>query len=272
MPLLQIDLNKCTRCGICAESCPIGIIGKKEGFPELYSGTEKACIACGHCVAVCPTAALDNEKNPLENQLEIKKFPVIDSESASKFLRSRRSIRNYKKDRIPRENLLKLLDIARFAPTGGNTQNISYVVIEGEERLKKITEMVIEWMEKEIENKAAWIRPYAAVPSIYRRTGTDIILRNAPHVILALAPADFALGRDNSLFSFAYTELYANTIGIGTCWAGFLEMCLRANYEPLIQLLNLPGNKQVTAALMAGYPKYQYSRMPDRNPLKVDWI
>jgi ferredoxin len=42
----------CVKCGICAEVCPIGIIGLDESGPKLNNPA--ACIRCGHCVASCP--------------------------------------------------------------------------------------------------------------------------------------------------------------------------------------------------------------------------
>jgi formate hydrogenlyase subunit 6/NADH:ubiquinone oxidoreductase subunit I len=104
----------CVKCGICAEVCPIGIIGMDENGPKMLD--KNACIKCGHCVASCPHAALDNSLAPLAAQVPLGDFPVLDADTAARFLRSRRSIRRYKPAPVPRETLLKLLDIARFAP------------------------------------------------------------------------------------------------------------------------------------------------------------
>lgn len=60
--LIQVDLKKCTKCGVCVEVCPIGTIGMDERGPTAVS---PQCLACGHCVAICPSAALDNVKTPL---------------------------------------------------------------------------------------------------------------------------------------------------------------------------------------------------------------
>lgn len=75
---------------------------------------------------LCPHAALDNVKAPLSKQVEQENTPVIDAETAARFLRARRSIRCYKKDIVPREKILQILNIARLAPTGGNTQGVVY--------------------------------------------------------------------------------------------------------------------------------------------------
>ncbi|WP_319001012.1 nitroreductase family protein, partial [Clostridium estertheticum] len=81
----------------------------------------QGCIACGQCVAVCPTSAIDNIKSPLNKQTTLKKFPVINQETAKQFLRSRRSIRCYKDMAVQRKQLIELVNIARFAPTATDT-------------------------------------------------------------------------------------------------------------------------------------------------------
>ena len=51
----QVDLDKCTYCGRCAEVCQyhaIAVVGEKVlVFPEL-------CHGCGSCALNCPTEAI----------------------------------------------------------------------------------------------------------------------------------------------------------------------------------------------------------------------
>lgn len=230
----------------------------------------QACIACGHCVAICPQSAIDNIRTPLAKQTNLKEFPVINAETAQLFLKSRRSIRCYKKMAVPREQLVKLINIARFAPTASNQQGVSYLIIEDKEILKKATEVTIEWMEAQINNPSYLSFPYYV--RAYRETGIDNILRAAPHLILATTPKNFRNGRENTIFSFAYLELFATALGLGTCWAGIFEMCAFANHYPLLELLNIPEDKVLTGAVMVGYPQYSYNRLVDRNPLDVTFI
>ena len=58
----------------------------------------------------------------------------------------------------------------------------------------------------------------------------DTVLRNAPHLIIATAPKDFKNGRENTISQLTYAELYATTIGLGSCWAGLFEFCAFSNY------------------------------------------
>ncbi|MBP2652271.1 MAG: ferredoxin [Firmicutes bacterium] len=261
MGFIHINQEKCSKCGICVDICPPSILHMGKTGP---SATKPAtCIACGHCVAICPNAAINNIKTPLADQVALAKFPVINSDTAYHFMRSRRSIRCYRSENIPRNQLLKLVDVARFAPTASNKQGISYIIVEDSKILKKATETIINWME---ENQARWWS-FPLHIRAYREHGIDGIFHSAPNLIIATAPTDFKNGRENTILSFAYLELFANTLGIGSAWAGLFEMCAFSNYSPLLNLFNIPENKSITGAVMAGFPKYTFKRLVDRNPL-----
>ena len=269
MDLIQIDREGCIRCGLCVDVCPTNIINMGNEGPVA---TGQSCIACGHCVAVCPQSALDNVKAPLDKQLLLDKNPVIDADTAARFLRARRSIRRYKQETVPREKILQILDIARLAPTGGNSQGVAYHVIDNADTLRNITAATIDWMEEQVEKGSPWSAYFVGSIDKYRKTGQDIILRDAPCLVVAITAKNFLpRGRDNTHFSLAYAELYAPAIKLGTCWAGFFEACASSGYQPLLNLLNLPEDMAVTGGLMVGYPQYTYKRLVDRDPLQVTW-
>ncbi|MBP2636425.1 MAG: nitroreductase [Firmicutes bacterium] len=269
MDLIQVDQEKCTRCSLCVQVCPSRVISMGSQGPEAGN---PSCIACGHCVAVCPHAALDNRKAPLAKQLPMDNEPVLDAETAARFMRTRRSIRCYKKTAVPREKVLQMLEIARLAPTGGNSQGVAYHVIDNATVLRKISAVTVDWMEGQVEQGTAWAKYFDGLVDVYRKTAEDVILREAPCLVIAVTNKRFLdRGRDNTHFSLAYAELYAPTLGLGTCWAGFFGACAASGYQPLLELLNLPPQLAVTGGLMVGFPKYFYKRLVERNPLQVTW-
>ena len=268
MELINVNQSQCIKCGICSKVCPSNVLSIDETGPKVIN--ENNCIACGQCVAACPHGAIDNIKSPIANQVDIENFPIIDSKTAEYFLRSRRSIRCYKNESVPKKNLLELFNIAHYAPTGSNSQGISYLIVENKNILEKAIKVVYEWMGKQLENPSHW--SFARHVQTHKETGADTILRNAPHLILATAPKGFKNGRENTISALSYLELYAPTLGLGSCWAGLFEMCAFSNYLPLLELLNIPKDKVITGAVMVGYPKYKYKKLVDRNPLDVLFI
>jgi nitroreductase len=101
--------------------------------------------------------------------------------------------------------------------------------------------------------------------------GIDMILRGAPHVIVAHCDKQYgALGPSACVIAATYLELAAYGMGLGACWAGYFQVASGA-YKPLAEALALPENHQVHAALMVGYPKHRFSRIPLRNQPVVTW-
>lgn len=60
LPFLPKTSESCTGCMICAESCPMGIIGAPD--PKTVSA---GCIQCNHCVKACPASAKYFDDEPL---------------------------------------------------------------------------------------------------------------------------------------------------------------------------------------------------------------
>ncbi len=262
MSFITVSHEKCIKCGICVEVCPENVFKLGEDGPEAVCADE--CIACGHCVAVCPKEAMDHVRTPLGNQISAKKFPKLSPDEAENFLRSRRSIRSYKEKPVPREKLIALVNAAHYAPSGHNLQGISYAIIDDRNLLDQAVKLVIEEYEKD-HVSGSFIKGY-------RENGTDTILRGASSLVLAIADADFPRGRENSIFSLTYLELYAPTLGLGSCWAGIFERIAMKENSPLTGLFQIPANKKITGAVMVGYPKYSFARVVDRNPLEYTFI
>lgn len=269
MDLIQVDKEKCNQCGFCVDVCSVDALEMGSYGPQV---TQRSCISCGHCVAVCPTEALDHVNAPLAAQIPLEGTSLLDAGRAALFLRSRRSVRNFQQHAVPREKILQLLDVARFAPSDGNTQGVSYHVIDNPETLHSITAAFMDWAEEAAKQPSPWSGLLSARANAYRRSGRDGILWSAPCLIVAVMPTDFLIrGRSNTFFSFGYAQLYAPTIGLGTCWASGLEFCINAGYQPVIDLLNLPEKTSMAGALVAGYPRYEFKRLVDRASLQITW-
>ena len=184
MDLLTVDTSKCLHCGICVECCPSCILTLGENGPECHF--DRGCMSCGQCVAICPVGALDNKYAPLAEQRPVT-MPTLDPKTAYEFLRMRRSVRNFKPQAPTDEEIKRLLDVARYAPTAGNSQGMYYVVIRDAEKIKAIADAVANWMEDEVAAGTENKRYFTTVLRAYRERGQDIIARHAPCLIFALA-------------------------------------------------------------------------------------
>jgi len=273
MSLIKVDTEKCGRDGICIEVCPLNLLSlDPEGWPQMLPAEAAFCIGCGHCVAVCSNGALDNNKNPISKHTAIPADYSPEPAQSALFLRSRRSIRRYEDKPVSRDKILKLLDIARFAPSAHNSQAISYLVVDGPENLMRLSQIVVEWMRETVQRSPDLAKRFN-MPVVIREEEKNggRILRRAPHIIVAHAPADMAAAPVSTMLSLEYVELFAPALGLGTCWAGYAMACAQ-QFPAFSQFLRIPAHSKITGILMAGYPRYRYHRLPARNPLDVAWF
>lgn len=273
MALFSIDQEKCKRDGICAAACPAGLIEMKdkESFPEPIAGAEEFCVNCGHCVAVCPQGALSLETMKAEDCPPVRKDLLPGPEGIEHFLRYRRSIRRYGDKPMGRDLLARLIDIARFAPSGHNLQPVHWLVFENKEELNRLAGIVVSWMRMMIENQPEIAGPFHfdRVVKAWER-GEDRILRGAPALIVAHGDAVVSTAQTSCIIALTYLELAAASLGLGTCWAGYFNAAATF-YPPMMEALDLPERHQSFGAMMVGNPKYAYHRLPLRNDPRIQW-
>ncbi len=273
MSALTINPEKCDRCGMCVLECPTGAIvasGPHE-VPTAAEGGEELCIGCGHCIAVCAPGALSHGEMKPEDLRSVSKGQLPSAEEAEIFLKSRRSTRAYRKEPVPRETLAGLIDIARYAPSGHNSQPVHWLVIEDPKETHRLAGMVVDWMRSMIEAmpQVASEWHFDLIAEAWDQ-GFDVPLHGAPHVVVAHARKDLPLAEGNSYIALTYLELAAYSLGLGGCWAGFFQIAA-ANYPPMTEALQLPDGHQCFGAMMIGHPRTRFSRIPARVEPSVIW-
>ena len=273
MRSLTIDKEKCARDAICVAECPPGIIiqNTSSNYPELIKGGDQYCINCGHCVAVCPHGALTHWLVSPSQCPAIDPALQVTPEQMAHMLKQRRSIRTFKRRPVERKTLEALIDSARYAPSGHNLQPVQWLVIHDEGTVKKMAAHVRDWMQSLIDAAS----PLAEAMHLDRtvaawEAGADRILRGAPHVIVAYAHKDDRTAPAACTIAQTYLELAAHSLGLGACWAGYFNAAANM-WPPMQDALALPQNYVSFGAMMVGYPKFKYQRIPPRRTARVQW-
>ncbi|HEY3277130.1 MAG TPA: nitroreductase family protein [Syntrophorhabdaceae bacterium] len=272
MGFLIIDEEKCKKDGICAWTCPGGIISMEteNGYPAMVSWGESACTRCGHCVAVCPHGALRHEKIPLAGCPPINEDLLINEAQAVQFLRSRRSIRLYKDRPVEKAAIRELIEAARYAPTGGNTQLVEWQVLTDRAQIHEIARLAAEWLREALNTDSQLTLSAPYLPMIVKSwdSGKDSILRNAPVLIAASAPKIAMNGMVDLTLALSYLDLLAPAKGLGTCWAGLLQRALLSS-PALKNAAGIPEDHPHHYPMMLGYPAVKYRLLAGRKPPKI---
>lgn len=271
MTHIIIDQDRCTGCGICVKVCPSGIIGPADEahYPQVQELNVSRCLYCGHCEAFCPSQALLLNLRPDEKVPLPADAGTISQEDIAFFLKKRRSVRHFTRDPVPREKILEVLDIARYAASGNNGQPVQWLVVHDPEKVRKIAGLTIEWM-RSLLNTSHPMSGFVPMLISEWEQEYDIICRGAPHLLFAHIPEDNPVAPIDAIIALTHFDIAAPAFGIGTCWAGFVAAAAMS-YEPLQKELSLPAGRKTAYAMMFGNPQYKIYGIPRRKPLEVMW-
>ncbi len=291
MPVIAIDANVCKRDGLCAMACALGIFRQEEkgAVPEI--ARTEMCIGCGHCVAICPHGAISHDAYPEGSvgPIHSERLPAYDQ--VLELIRSRRSKRLFKDTPVEKDVIEKVLEAARFAPSGHNEQPTEFIVVQEKNALHTIGTLTVEALGKMMKpfrspigrtimgfvigrRRAAVYARLApemdGVASIFK-SGTDIILNDAPVLILFCADSAGGFPSVNTNLALQNATLAAEALGLGCFYGGFVVVAC-ARDRSIAKFLSLPDTHGIYGALALGYPRLKFDKWPERNPAKVKWV
>lgn len=266
MSAISIDSTRCTGCGTCADVCSSGTITVEDGIPATVPDRLAFCIDCGHCEAFCPCDALARRANNADAR---GAACAIGSDELGLYLRSRRSVRRDRPDVVQRVTITAILDVARYAPSGGNRQLVDWRIVHDPAEMHRLARLTIDWMRHEAASDAPLLPAAQFEPLIEAwDRGEDLICRGAPHLIVAHVPDQSAFV--DWIIALTWFDVAAPSHGVGTCWAGFLVIAA-AHWPPLREALALPPGRVPAHALICGSPLYWLKRIPWRKPPVPTW-
>jgi nitroreductase len=208
---------------------------------------------------------------PVDQCPPIQQNLQLSSEQCEHFLRSRRSIRVYKDEAVPRNQLARLIEVARYAPSGHNSQCAEWLVLDNKDELRKLSGIVAEWMRWMIGNMPELALALHMDMTLKRwEEGNDVILRDAPVVVITHAEEQNRTAPSTCIIALTYLELAATSAGLGCCWAGYFNAAATV-FPPMKEALSLPSGHQCFGSMMVGYPKFSYHRLPTRKPPPISW-
>lgn len=168
-------------------------------------------------------------------------------------IKNRKSTRKYKDIEVSDEKLAEIIEAARIAPSGSNTQPWKYIIVRSE----------------------------ATKTAIAKKSNNQLWMTSAPMFIVAVADINCRI-KDNlntsinenaALFeakqiirdtAFSIENILLEAVNQG------LDTCVVADFtqEDIRPILNIPTSKFVVAVITLGYAQTKYSNGHKRKPLK----
>lgn len=276
--MIEIVPELCIKCELCIETCPSMIFLMDQG--NITTEFEEYCILCGHCIAICPEDAIRHEKLDHTQFREIEIGPKIMPQHLYALFQTRRSIRNFKKMPVEKEMIQQLIDEARYAPTGSNSQNVHYLILQ-EKSIPPFVEQVrnfyfdvlkiFQSSESEDTTMARRIRKWSHW-KVKANKGEDALFYDPPVIIVGYAPSSDPMASLNVGFAFAYLMLAAHANGLATVNIGYAIEAIRRRPKIAEDLGISTEDYGIHAVLSMGYPANKYSKIPIRNPAYIKWL
>lgn len=159
-------------------------------------------------------------------------------------IRTRRSIRGYRKEQITDEELNAVLEAGTYAPTSRGMQAPFIVAVQNEKLVEKLVKLNAQIM-------GVTSNPYY----------------DAPTIILVLAPADARYPVHDGSCILENMMLAAHSLGLGTCWIHReKEMFELPEGKELLREMGLDDTLIGIGALSVGYPDAEPSPAKPRKP------
>jgi nitroreductase len=144
-------------------------------------------------------------------------------------MKGRQSIRKFRKDPVPREQILRMVEAATWAPSAGNTQNVRFLVVEDQALLSRMKGIVDEILTrvtgKEIPpGKINYHNLFAAAPAAVCVVGkpyesaTDRQMREKDPERHRVRRYQVNAGLQSVASAITQFLLAAYSLGYGTCW------------------------------------------------------
>ncbi len=193
----------------------------------------------------------------------------MDYDSLLELVKTRRSHRQFKSDPIPDEYIDKIIEVARWAPSGFNMQPWEFIVVKKQEFKNRIVEMVNEYrrISRVMEaTREPWQRAWR--PQLSHLDSSEMDYSHAPVFIILFGDTRTNVGlpmairydnyREQLILNaglanaFVYMHLAATTLGLASQWMSAVQVPF--SHCVIKDLLGIPEYMEIFDMVALGYP------------------
>lgn len=181
---------------------------------------------------------------------------------------ARRSIRRFKTDPVPDALIAKIIEVARWAPSGFNMQPWEFIIVKNETLRKKIVEAVSVYYEQSVQMEKAresWQGRHWKLSGMKDTKGD---FSQAPVFIVLFGDTRTKAGlpmgvryephRREIIYTsglanaFLYMNLAATTLGLASQWISAVQTAYA--HTTIKKLIGVPSELEIYDMMALGYP------------------
>jgi nitroreductase/Pyruvate/2-oxoacid:ferredoxin oxidoreductase delta subunit len=301
--IIVVDEEKCDGCGNCIQACPCACLEVVEKKARMIQGI--VCMSCSACVAHCQKDAISMQGfynveeglfktmllHPEDGHPVIPEIEGIEGLTpVEEVIYKRRSNRIFSKRPVADEMVRRVIEAGRFAPSHGNNEPWSFIIINDREEMDKIAEMMdplyrflarfyFSGKTNPITRKLLAFSSFFVPPMLDQRaiTGGAAIVK--PKDVFLGAPCLVYLLGDKRGINNMYVDigicgqnmiLAAHSLGLVTCWMSFAGV--GAKVLPWVKrYLGIKWPYVPVTAMVMGYPRVNADSMVKRELPRITW-
>ena len=288
----NIDHEKCKKCKLCIEVCPVNIIGIDDhGLVNFIPERESICLECGQCMTVCTTNAITISTYSYEKDFEKLPPNTIGFQDFKAFVSTRHSVRNFNDKPVEKETIETILEVLRYAPYGAEPNKVEISIINNRKKIEellppteKFLDNIIPWVDSPIVSRIIKLKkgmetfnmlknhlyPISKLENYKLKYG-DRITRGAPALMVFHAEKGAEEHTNNALIYATYVMLAMHAFGLGATMNGIVPAAINKVSE-IRHLFKIPETHDAVISIMFGYPKYKYSKVIKRKQKNINFI
>jgi nitroreductase/NAD-dependent dihydropyrimidine dehydrogenase PreA subunit len=284
-----IDRSTCTVCGECAGICPVEVLSMGDREIRIDPSRGFGCIACGQCMMVCPSDSISVTGRRLSPG-DVMDLPAPERratfDQVEALMRSRRSIRRFRPEAVPREAMDRVIAAAATAPMGIPPWEVGVTVFPGRDKVHELARDTADAYERLLkffggpagilfrrmmkkpsrQQFDSFILPLGRMLVEGRKRGSDYVLYDAPAALLFHA-SPYGDGAD-PFIACTYAMVAAEAMGLGSCMIGCVAPVL-ARRKDLMSKHGVPAGHIPKIVLILGYPAVHFRKAIRRPFLSV---
>lgn len=158
-------------------------------------------------------------------------------------IKTRRSIRSFTDQAVPREDLETIVDCAQWAPSAMNRQEWCFVVVDDVDKIA------------------------ALAKAIQHALGRDSYDMYKPRALIIVGhKKDAEFGREDDGCAMQTIFLAARSFGIGSCWINQLQgICDDADVRAQLDAFGMPSDFEVHGTAALGYAAADGKELPRKS-------